>query len=232
MTTQTGGIRSGPATKLVGTIAMFMLPAQQVLVFVFLVIEPDRPLSDADSLYALGEFGWLWRAGAVVSGLGVLALALGLTASLAPGKRVKAAISTLVLGGLALMATGVFPTDPPLEDGTVGYTTAGVLHFVFGILGLVTLLVAVFLLQGVFKRDRRSSYASRPTRWLAWWLLAGVVLLLALPENTIPAGVVQRVVFIPEAIWGVWLAWRIRLAEPRRQGPIGRLEVGARPPHP
>lgn len=210
MSTRTDEVKAGSLARLIGTVAMLTLPAQQFLVFAFLFIQPDRPLSDADSLYALGELGWLWRAGAIVSGLGVLALAIGLAVSLAPGKRVKAAIMTLVIGGLALMATGVFPTDPPLKDGTVGYTVGGVLHFVFGILGLLCLLVAVFLLKGVFQRDPRWSSASRPTRWLAWWLLAGVFLLIVLPEGSTSAGVVQRVVFIPEAIWGVWLAWRIR----------------------
>lgn len=189
---------------------MLAQPAQQILVFVFLFLQPDRPLSDADSLYALGELGWLWQVGAIVSGLGVLTLAVGLAMSLTPGRKVKAALAVLVIGGLALMGTGVFPTDRPLEDGTVGYTTGGVLHFLFGILGLLSLLVAVFLLVGVFQRDPRWSSASRPTRWLAWWLVAGVVLLFAVPEGSTSAGVVQRVVFIPEVIWGVWLAWRMR----------------------
>lgn len=210
MSSRTDEVKAGSLARLIGTVAMLTLPAQQLLVFSFLFIQPDRPLSDADSLYALGELGWLWRAGAVVSGFGVLALAIGLAVSLAPGKRVKAAIRNLLIGGLALIATGIFPTDPPLKDGTVGYTVGGVLHFVFGILGLLCLLVAVFLLKGVFQRDPRWTSASRPTRWLAWWLLAGVILLFVLPEGSTSAGVVQRVVFIPEAIWSVWLAWRIR----------------------
>jgi hypothetical protein len=198
------------STEALGIVAMTLVPAQQVLVFVFLVIQPDRPLSDADSLYALGTLGWLWRAGAIATGLGVVVLAWGLRRSLARGKRVRLALTTMILGGLAVIGTGGFPTDPPRPDGTVGYTTGGVLHFIFGILGLLALLVTVFLLRGVFRRDPRWSDAVRPTVWLAWWLLAGVILLFSLPEYSTAAGVTQRLVFVPEAVWAVWVGLRIR----------------------
>jgi hypothetical protein len=189
---------------------MALVPTQQILVFAFLAIQPDRPLSDADSLYALGTLGWLWRVGAIVTGLGVIAVAWGLSRSLAKGKRVRLAVSTMIGGGLAVIGTGVFPTDSPRPDGTVGYTTGGVLHFVFGILAFLALLVTVFLLKGVFRRDPRWFQAARPTAWLAWWLLAGVILLVSLPEYSTAAGVTQRLVFIPEAVWAVWVGWRIR----------------------
>jgi hypothetical protein len=202
--------RRRDSTAALGTLAMALVPVQQVLVFAFLVIQPDRPLSNADSLYALGTLGWLWRAGAIATGVGVIALAWGLSRSLASGKRVRLAISTMIGGGLAVIGTGVFPTDPPRADGTVGYTIGGVLHFAFGILGLLALLVTVFLLKDVFKRDPEWSDAANPTAWLAWWLLAGVVLLVSLPEDSTAAGVTQRLVFIPEAIWAVWVGWRIR----------------------
>jgi hypothetical protein len=46
--------------------------------------------------------------------------------------------------------------------------------------------------------------------WLSWWLLAGVVLLVSLPEDSTAAGVTQRLIFIPEAVWAVWVGRRIR----------------------
>lgn len=135
--------------------AMLMTPDQQILVFAFLLIQPERPLSDLDSARALGRLGWLWRAEAVVTGLGIIILAWGLSRSLTRGKRVRLAATTMFVGGLAVLGTGVFPTDPPLGDGTVGYTMSGVLHFVFGLLGFLGLLVVVFVLKVVFKRDPR-----------------------------------------------------------------------------
>lgn len=198
------------STEALGAVAMALVPVQQVLVFAFLIIQPDRPLSDADSLYALGQLGWLWRTGAIATGLGVVALAWGLSRSLTAGKRVRLALTTMVLGGLAVIGTGVFPTDLPRPDGTVGYTTGGVLHFIFGILGLLALLVTVFMLRGVFRRDPRWSDGVRPTAWLAWWLLAGVILLFVLPEYSTATGVTQRLVFVPEAAWAVWVGWQIR----------------------
>jgi hypothetical protein len=198
------------STETLGALAMAMVPVQQVMVFAFLAIQPDRPMSDADSLYALGTLGWLWRAGAIATGVGVIVLAWGLSRSLARGKRVRLAVATMIGGGLAVIGTGVFPTDLPRADGTVGYTAEGVLHFIFGILGLLALLGTVFLLRGVFRRDPRWSDAALPTVWLSWWLLAGVVLLVSLPEDSTAAGVTQRLIFIPEAVWAVWVCRRIR----------------------
>jgi hypothetical protein len=217
-------------TRILGTAAMVTYPVQQILVLAFLLLQPSRPLSDMDSLYALGAWGWLWRAGAIVTGVGIVLLAVGLSRSFAPGKRVRLVITTMTLGGLAVIGTGVFPTDAPLDDGTVGYTTSGVLHFLFGIVAFLALLVTVFVLRAVFRRDPRWSFAARPTAWLAWWLLVGVVLLFAIPEGTTAAGVVQRFVFIPNAVWGVWLAWSLRPAGPKvNRAPIRRRsEVGNR----
>jgi len=202
-------------TRILGTAAMVTYPVQQILVFAFLVLQPGRPLSDMDSLYALGAWGWLWRAGAIVTGAGIVLLAVGLSRSLASGKRVRLGTTTMTLGGLAVIGTGVFPTDVPLDGGTVGYTMSGVLHFAFGIIAFLALLVTVFALKGVFRRDPRWSFAARPTAWLALWLLAGVVLLFTIPEGTTVAGVVQRFVFIPNAVWGVWLAWSLRRIGPK-----------------
>lgn len=66
--------------------------------FAFLVLQPGRPLSDMDSLYALGAWGRLWRAGAIVTGAGIVLLAVGLSRSLASGKRVRLGITTMTLG--------------------------------------------------------------------------------------------------------------------------------------
>ena len=221
MGTTQRGMRRTVRTETLGVIEMLMTPVQQILVFVFLLIQPDRPLSDADSLYALGRLGWLWRAGAIVTGLGIMILACGMSRSLAMGKRVRLAVTTMFVGGLAVAGTGVFPTDPPLDDGTIGYTTSGVLHFVFGLLGFLSLLVVVFVLKGVFKRDPRWTQAARSTTWLAWWLLAGVVALFVLPEQSMAAGVTQRLVFIPEAVWAVWVG--------RHVAQLARSDVGRVP---
>jgi hypothetical protein len=196
-------------TTTLSRLAVTMVPIQQLLVFAFAFIQSDRPLSDADSLYALGRLGWLWQVGAGISGLGTIILALGLRRSLARGRRVRFAVSAMILGGVAVLGTGVFATDAPLDDGTVGYTQTGILHFVFGLVGLLTLLVVIFVLKGVFRRDPRWAQAASPTRWLAWWLATGVALLVFLPEGSTKSGVTQRLVFLPEVIWAVWVARQV-----------------------
>lgn len=211
----------GPET--LGVLAMVMFPLQFVLNFAFLFIQPDRPLSDPNSTYALGRLGWLWRAGAVVTGLGIVALALGLGQSLAKGKRVRLAVTTMVIGGLAVIGTGVFPTDEPIDVETVGLTTTGALHLIFGLLGLLSLIIVLFVLWGVFRRDPRWTRASRPTGWLAWWNVAAFALFIALGDSA-ATGFMQRFVS-PEVVWVLWLGWRVR--QLGQQGPQSGADLAA-----
>lgn len=191
-----------------GLLVMVLFPVQFILNVAFLVIQPERPLSDPNSLYALGHLGWLWQLGAIATGLGIVALALGLGQSLAKGKRVRFAVTTMLVAGLAVVGTGLYPSDEPVDVETVGFTITGLLHVVFGLVGILSLIIVTFALKGVFKRDPRWTRASRPTGWLAWWVLGSTIVFIALGEST-AAGFMQRFV-VPEVVWVLWIAWLVR----------------------
>lgn len=191
-----------------GAWAMVLFPVQFVLNYAFLFIQPERPLSDPNSLYALGRLGWLWQLGAIATGLGIVALGLGLGRSLAEGRRVRLAVTMFLIAGLAVIGTGVFPSDEPVDVETVGFTTTGALHLIFGLVGLLSLIIVAFVLKGVFRRDPRWARAARPTGWLAWWALASTILFMA-QEDSAAAGFMQRFV-VPEVVWVLWIGWRLR----------------------
>jgi hypothetical membrane protein len=127
------------------------------------------------SLLANGDLGWIQITNLIVTGLMVIAAAVGLRRALRPGR--GSMWGSLLLGayGLCMIAAGVFRADPAqgFPAGTPETTTVsahGLAHFVFGGLGFLGLIAACFVLAGRFVRDGR--------RDLAWFSrITGVVFL-------------------------------------------------------
>lgn len=109
------------------------------------------------SLLSLGAMGWIQIANFVVSGLLVLAFAVGLGRVLATGPGGRWGPRLFAFYGLVLVAAGVFPTDPMygFPPGTPGglpetLTWHAIVHqltFVFAFLGLI---VAIFVIARRF----------------------------------------------------------------------------------
>jgi hypothetical protein len=109
------------------------------------------------SLLANGPLGWIHMLVMVLTGLMVLAAAVGMARALAtrPGGRWG---PRLVAGyGLGLIAAGMFTADPmngfPLgaPNGPPAATTVhGLLHLAFGALGFLCLIAACFVLARTF----------------------------------------------------------------------------------
>ena len=200
-----------------GLLVMVLAPVQYLLNIAFVFIQPEQPLTDPNSLYAVGRLGWLWQFGAIAAGLGLVAAALGLGQSLARGKRVRLGVTLVLIAGIAVIGTGVFPTDAPVDVETVGFTTTGALHLIFGLVGFLSIIVMLFVLKGVFKRDPRWARASQLTAWLAWLVLVGVPASIVLEGTT--AGVVLRFVdpLVPWALWIGWLLRRLGRPNPQRE---------------
>ncbi len=124
------------------------------------------------SLLMLGPSGWVQSANLILSGLMVMAAALGLARVILPAKR-----TSMLLGvyGLALIASGIFPPDPMagFPEGAVatGGSLSGILHLAFGAVGFVALAVAAFMASG-WLRGRREAVLANLSR------LAGAVILL------------------------------------------------------
>lgn len=117
------------------------------------------------SLLANGPLGWIHVVNLVLTGLMVVAAAVGARRAL--GDRRGRKWGPVLLGGygLGMVGAGVFAADPL---GTVEPTLSGMLHFVFGGLGFLTMVGACF----VFAR-------LAPGGWAIYSRITGVVFLAA-----------------------------------------------------
>jgi len=116
------------------------------------------------SVLANGPGGWVQTANFVLTGLMVLAAAAGFRRVLGPGSRALAGF--LGAFGAAMIVAAVLPADPVdgFPVGTpAGYptsiSTAGMVHFVAGTLGFVSLAVSCFLAARVMSRRGTPSLA-------------------------------------------------------------------------
>jgi hypothetical protein len=116
------------------------------------------------SLLAHGPGGWIQTANFVLTGLMVLAAAVGFRRVLGPKSRVV----TWFLGGfgVAMIVAAIFPADPVdgFPPGTpegfpTSISTTGLLHFVAGALGFTFLAISCFAAARATSRRHLSSLA-------------------------------------------------------------------------
>ncbi len=131
------------------------------------------------SLLADGPGGWIQVLNFVLTGLMVIAAAIGFRRVLGTGRAARWAPRLLGVYGVALVAAGAFRADPmngfPVgtPDGPpVHPSVPGTLHMVSGGVGFLALVAATWLLAGRFRQDGHRTQ-SRLTR------ATGVVFLVA-----------------------------------------------------
>lgn len=156
------------------------------------------------SLLANGPGGWVQTANFVVSGLMVLAAATGFRRALGPGSR--GVCWSLGAFGASLIAAAVFPADPVdgFPPGTpegmpASISTPGLVHFIAGTLGFVSLAVSCFFAASAMSR-RNAKSLSRLS------LACGLIVLLGFFAGPLlgPAGIVG--IWISVVTGWVWLA--------------------------
>ena len=195
--------------RLYGTLGIVGIGASLVALIALHVLDPGRsPVEETISEYALGDYGWLARASDIAVGLGIIAIALGLRKTLARGKRVAASWVSLLIVGLGFLVAAFFPTDPPEAAES---TTSGAIHGMAALVTVLGLVVAAWLLRGVFARDDRYRRLARAQLWFAILITIGVGALLALFEG--PAGLIQRVLLVVMATWLFVLSANLRQME-------------------
>lgn len=174
-------------------------------------IEPDlNPIRRFVSDYANGRAGWLQGVAFIVFGAGILAIAIGLYRALNPGRRATVAAVLIGITGVGILASGIFPTDVPLEDGTQNYSFSGQMHDVAGIVGFLSLIVGTFLLRGIFARDPQWQSLARPARWFAWAILIGLLVFAIVGEIADLVGILQRIWLVIVITWLLLLAFHLR----------------------
>ncbi|WP_448811153.1 DUF998 domain-containing protein [Agromyces bauzanensis] len=156
------GVVAGPFYLVVGL-------AQALLV-------PGFDLSrHALSLLLLGPFGWIQAVNLCLSGLMVLAAAVGF-ARVMPRRANGWAGTFLGIYGLSLFAAAIFPPDPmggfPVggTDATTA-STSGLLHMAAGAVGFVSLAVAAVVIGVWLRRSGRRAVA------IVSWIAAAVIVL-------------------------------------------------------
>lgn len=134
------------------------------------------PTRHSWSLLANGSLGWIQIANFVLTGLMVVAAAVGLRRALASGA--TWAPRLVAAYGVALVAAGVLRADPALgfPVGTpagVGVVTwHGVGHLVAGGIGFLCVIVGSFVMARRFAREGRRG-------WAAYSRISGILFLVA-----------------------------------------------------
>ncbi|MGH1564169.1 DUF998 domain-containing protein [Mumia sp. DW29H23] len=117
------------------------------------------------SMLALGEHGWIQVANFVITGLMVLAFAVGLRRSLAPGRGARWAPRLVAAYGVSLLAAGAFRADAAYgfpagtPDGPGEVSWHGMLHLMAGSVGFTCLAVACFVMARRYGSDGRRGWA-------------------------------------------------------------------------
>ena len=184
------GLIAGPFYILVGLIQALTRPG-------FDIMRHDL------SLLANGDLGWIQIANLVLTGLLVVAFAIGMRRALYAGPGRTWAPILLGAYGLGLICAGFFTADPafgfPPGTGASAHTISwhGLLHIISAGIGFLALIAACFVLA------RR--FASRRQRgWAAYSLATGVIFLAAFAGVAMGSGQSWSVI----GFWiGVVFAW-------------------------
>jgi hypothetical membrane protein len=124
------------------------------------------------SLLANGPGGWIQMLNLVLTGLMVVAAAVGFHRALPEGRGARWAPRLLAVYGVALVAAGIFRADPmngfpggTPEGPPVQPTLAGTVHLAAGGVGFLALVAATWLLAARFRGEgrRRAAALTRAT---------------------------------------------------------------------
>ncbi len=117
------------------------------------------------SLLTTGDLGRIQAANFLVTGLMLVAFAVGLRRALAPGRAAAWAPRLVAAYGVSLVAAGVFRPDPALgfpvgtPDGAATVSWHGMAHFVAGGIGFTCVAAACFVIARRYASEGRCGYA-------------------------------------------------------------------------
>jgi Protein of unknown function (DUF998) len=202
------GVVAGPLYTIVGFIQMFIRPGFDIR-------------RHALSLLSNGDLGWIQVANFEVSGLLVIAGALGMRRVLR-GSR-GGTWGPLLLGvyGLGLIGAGIFSADPALgfPPGTPEDATAiswhGMLHFLIGGIGFLGLIGSCFVFA------RRFAVLKQPG-WAIYSVATGVIFFAAFlgiaSGSQGPVSVAFAVAVVIAWVWISLMAARLMVRLPDIEG--------------
>ena len=158
------------------------------------------------SLLANGTGGWVQIANLILTGLMVIAAAVGYRRALRGGVGQRWVPWLLGVYGIGMIGAGIFRADPMMgfpagtPDGPpVTFTVHGLLHVVCGGVGFLALIVATFVLAKRFGREGRRGRA-------AFSIVTGVGFLAGFAGISSGSGTPTVVLAFTAAVLLVW-AW-------------------------
>lgn len=154
--------------------------------------------------YALGDYGWMMRAGLMAFGVAGISIALGLRATLQRGRRVGLSAALFSIAGAGLLVAGIFNGDP---TGQEELTTTGSIHLLAALVLFLSLVVVSWVVRGVFSRDAAWSRFARTQLWFAIAVTGTYLYSFGSPS---PPGITQRIFVTVLIAWFLTLGWNIR----------------------
>ncbi|MET0865327.1 MAG: DUF998 domain-containing protein [Nakamurella sp.] len=152
----TGSVDCTPADRVTKSLLGYGVIAGPLYVVVALTQAVTREGFDLGlhqwSLLANGGPGWIQIANFIVTGLMVVAFAVGLRRALTPGSGARWAPRLVAVYGASLIAAGIFRADPALgfpvgtPDGPGQVSWHGLLHFAAGGVGFTCLAIACLVM--------------------------------------------------------------------------------------
>jgi hypothetical protein len=165
------------------------------------------------SLLANGALGWIQIANFLVSGLLVLAFAVGLRRALAGAGEATAAAVLIGIYGLSLIAAGLFRADPAMgfpvgaAETPTSISWHGMLHFVAGAIGVLCLAAGCFVL------GRRYAVAGHRI-WALYSHATGIVFLAGFAMVATGGGSAIATLAFTAGVLCVW-TWMTSVARQR-----------------
>ena len=165
-------------TKALLTCGMIAGPLYVIVGLIQIVIRPGFDITRHSlSLLANGDLGWIQTLNFLVTGLLLIAGAVGVKRAIQTGRGSRWAPRMLGLYGLGLIGASIFSADPalgfplgtPLENNPVSWH--GLLHFVVGTIGFIGFIAACFIFARRFKSLQKPGWA--------WYSLITGILFLA-----------------------------------------------------
>ena len=177
------------------------------------VIEPETNTSPM-SLYSLGPFGIVMRAGFVILGLAFLSIVVGLRGSARPTIIYRIDLLMLSIAGAGLVSIGAFNTDVP---GTVP-TPSGLIHSSAAIIWSISALVGILLFAVAFRQDGRSLTIGRLSRNL------GIAVMITYLGGFLELGT-YFATLQPRMFFALVVLWMSLVANQLRSGKLTNVSV-------